>query len=180
MDTFIISGSACCLQYADVLLPNTLKDGCLVQESCAQRLLYTFTMPSSACSLQYAGCLRPSKLKHAFFPHSWYKQRGISATRWDDQIPQAATGKASKPSRTRPGVCAPATHATGISDEVQGFVIIKVYHPQCACVSRYIVVIGMHRSQERHGLEGNKTRELFGDVLVTVSAVNTQRQNRRY
>ena len=59
--------SACCLQYAAVLLPSTLKLGRLVQEACEQRLLDTFTMPSSACCLQYAAVLLPSILKLGCF-----------------------------------------------------------------------------------------------------------------
>ena len=70
-DTFTIPASACCLQYADVLLPNTLKDDRLAQDACKQRLLRISTIPSSACSLQYAGCLRPSTLKLARFSHGW-------------------------------------------------------------------------------------------------------------
>ena len=118
-DTSTIPASACCLQYADVLLPNTLKDDRLAQDACKQRLLHIFTIPSSACSLQYAGCLRPSTLKFARFSHGWERQRGIFAKGFDDQMPQAPTGKASRPSSTSADECAPATQATGMSDGVQ-------------------------------------------------------------
>ena len=63
LDTSTIPASACRLQYADVLLPSTLKNASFVQKSCEQRFLDTFTIPASACCLQYAGVFLPSTLK---------------------------------------------------------------------------------------------------------------------
>lgn len=53
-------------------LPKTLNEGCLLQPSCKQRLLWMFTMPSSACFPQNTAALIPAKFGDGFLVHvSW-------------------------------------------------------------------------------------------------------------
>ena len=69
LHAFNIPALACCLEYADILPPNTLQHAGLVHESSKQRTLDTFAIPASAWCLQYAAVLLPNTLKDGRLVH---------------------------------------------------------------------------------------------------------------